>query len=148
MQNAADRDHCLEYIVAVCLLFGELSARHYEDEVAADPRIDALRDRMVVVEDTRFGRDYLDPEKRAIPNAVQVFFRDGGRTDRIEIDFPLGHPRRRAEALPRLVEKFRTNVATRFPGERVDSLTGVFEDPERLAALAVDDLVDRFLCPE
>ena len=147
LQNAADRDHCLEYIVAVCLLFGELSARHYEDEVAADPRIDALRDRMVVEEDPRYSRDYLDPEKRAIPNAVQVFFRNGGRTDRIEIDFPLGHPRRRAEALPRLVAKFRTNVATRFPGERVDSLTAIFEDPERLFGLAVDDLVDRFLCP-
>jgi len=76
-----------------------------------------------------------------------VFFRDGGRSDRIEIDFPLGHPRRRAEALPRLVTKFRTNVATRFPGERVDSLTAIFEDPERLAALAVDELVDRFLSP-
>lgn len=147
LQNAADRDHCLEYIVAVCLLYGELSARHYEEEVAADPRIDTLRDRMVVEEDPRYSRAYLDPEKRAIPNAVQVFFRDGGRTDRIEIDFPLGHPRRRAEALPRLVEKFRTNVATRFPGERVDSLTAIFEDPERLAALAVDELVDRFLCP-
>ncbi|MGH8592054.1 MAG: 2-methylcitrate dehydratase, partial [Gammaproteobacteria bacterium] len=86
-------------------------------------------------------------EKRAIPNAVQVFFRDGGRTDRIEIDFPLGHPRRRAEALPRLVTKFRTNVATRFPGQRVDPLTELFEDPERLYTLAVDELVDRFLCP-
>ncbi|MGH8472068.1 MAG: 2-methylcitrate dehydratase, partial [Gammaproteobacteria bacterium] len=136
-----------EYIVAVCLISGELSARHYEDEVAADPRIDSLRNRMVVREDPRFSRDYLDPEKRAIPNAVQVFFRDGGRTDRIEIDFPLGHPRRRAEALPRLVTKFRTNMATRFPGEQVYSLTKLFEDPERLAALAVDDLVDRFLCP-
>jgi 2-methylcitrate dehydratase len=147
LQNAADRDHCLEYIVAVCLLYGELSARYYEDEVAADPRIDALRDRMVVEEDPRYSRDYLDPEKRAIPNAVQVLFRDGGKTGRIEIDFPLGHPRRRGEALPRLVTKFRANLATRFPAERVESLTGRFEDPERLAALAVDELVDRFLSP-
>ena len=147
LENAADRDHCLEYIVAVCLLHGELSARDYEDEVAADPRIDALRDRMVVEEDPRYSRDYLDPEKRAIPNAVQMFFRDGGNTARVEIEVPLGHPRRRAEALPRLVEKFRTNVATRFPCERVDPLTAIFEDPERLAALAVDELVDRFLSP-
>ncbi|MGH8478602.1 MAG: bifunctional 2-methylcitrate dehydratase/aconitate hydratase [Gammaproteobacteria bacterium] len=147
LENAADRDHCLEYIVAVCLLYGELSARHYEDEVAADARIDALRDRMVVGEDPRYSRDYLDPERRSIPNAVQVFFRDGGRTERVEIEFPLGHPRRRAEALPRLVEKFHANLATRFPAERVEALTGLFEDPERLFALAVDELVDRFLCP-
>ena len=102
---------------------------------------------MVVVEDPRYSRDYLDPEKRAIPNAVQMFFRDGGNTARVEIEVPLGHPRRRAEALPRLVEKFRTNVATRFPCERVDPLTAIFEDPARLAALAVDELVDRFLSP-
>ncbi len=146
LENAADRDHCLEYIVAACLLYGELSAHHYEDETAADARLDALRDRMVVVEDPRYSRDYLDPEKRAIANAVQVFFRDGGRTERVEIAFPLGHPWRRAEALPRLVEKFRTNLATRFPGERVDSLTAIFEDRERLCDLAVDELVDRFLC--
>ncbi len=147
LRNPADRDHCLQYIVAVCLLYGELAAHHYEDEVAADPRIDALRDRMVVAEDPRYSHDYLDPGKRTIPNAVQVFFRDGGSTGRVEIEYPLGHPRRRAEALPRLVEKFRANLATRFPGERVEELIELFEDAERLHALAVDDLIDRLSIP-
>ncbi len=147
LRNAADRDHCLQYIVAVCLLYGELAARHYQDEVAADPRIDTLRDRMLVAEDPRYSRDYLDPEKRAIANAIQVFFQDGSSTERIAIEYPLGHPRRRAEALPRLVEKFRGNLATRFPAERVDALVALFADPARLSALAVDDLMDRFVIP-
>jgi 2-methylcitrate dehydratase len=102
---------------------------------------------MTVEEDPRYSRDYLDPDRRAIANAVTLFFKDGGEIERIEVEYPLGHPRRRAEALPRLVAKFRANLATRFPAEQVDELVCLFEDPERLSALAVDELVDRFARP-
>jgi 2-methylcitrate dehydratase len=110
LYNPADRDHCIQYITVVPLLFGELTDRHYEDEVAADPRIDALRERCVVVEGPRYSADYLDPAKRSIANAVRVVFADGTATERVEVEYPLGHPRRRAEARPLLEAKLRANA--------------------------------------
>ena len=115
LTNPADRAHCLQYMVAVALVYGKLTADHYEDAVAADPRIDSLRDMMVVLEDPQYSRDYLDPEKRSIANAVQVRFRDGAATDKVAVEYPLGHRRRRSEAIPLLVEKFAANLATHFP---------------------------------
>src|SRR5262249_16612484 len=102
LHNPADRDHSLQYIVAIGLIFGDLTAEHYEDKIAADPRIDRLRAKMEVVEDPRYTREYLEPDKRSIANAVQVFFDDGASTPKIAIDYPLGHRRRRAEGIPRL----------------------------------------------
>ena len=117
LANPADRDHCIQYMVAVPLLFGRLTAADYEDAVAADPRIDALREKIVCVEDPQFTRDYLDPEKRSIANALHVELTDGAVLEEIVVEYPIGHRRRRAEGMPVLVEKFKTNLARRFPGE-------------------------------
>ncbi len=147
LHNPADRDHCLQYIVAAALLHGRITADHYEDEAAADPRIDHLRALMEVVEEPRYSADYLDPAKRSIANAVQVYFDDGSATDRIEIEYPLGHRRRREEAAPLLFEKFRTNAATRLPPERVEQLGECFSNPERFDALTLDELMSA-VCAE
>ncbi len=122
LHNPADRDHCLQYMTAVGLIYGQLTAGHYEDKVAADPRIDALRDKMVVAEDKTFSADYLDAEKRSIANALQVFFKDGTRTDRIEVHYPIGHRRRRSEGIPELLKKYRASLASRFSNEQICSI--------------------------
>ncbi len=132
LHNPADRDHCLQYVVAVGLIFGELTADHYEDASAHDPRIDSLREKMEVVEDGRYSADYLDPDKRSIANAVQVFFRDGTKTEKIEVEYPIGHRRRRAEGIPLLERKFRTNLRTRFSAERSGEIETLLLDRERL----------------
>lgn len=147
LTNPADRDHSLQYMTAVALIYGRLTYEHYEDPVARDPRIDQLRSKMTVVENEAFSRDYLDPAKRSIANAVQVFFRDGSATERVAVEYPLGHPRRRAEAKPLLLEKFRQAVGEVFPerrAERIYSLVAL--DPE-LPRLAVDDFMDRLHRP-
>ena len=141
LANPADRDHCLQYMVAVPLLLGRLTAEDYEDEVARDPRIDALRAKMVVTENAEFSRDYLDPDKRAIGNAVQVFFRDGTRTDRVAIDYPIGHRRRREEGIPQLVAKFERSIATLFGAEQCEAIGEACADQARLEALRVEDFV-------
>jgi 2-methylcitrate dehydratase len=145
LTNPADRDHCLQYIVAVALIHGHLDADHYEDAAAADSRIDRLRQRMDVVEQARYSRDYLDPDKRSIANAVQVFFSDGSATDRIEIEYPLGHRRRRTEALPLLRDKFRHNAETRFAPGRVAELLEHYFDTAEIDDLAVNQFVDEFV---
>ncbi len=142
LANPADRDHCLQYMVAVALLHGELSAACYEDAFAADPRIDALRARMRVVENPGFTAAYYDPERRAIGNAVQVVFRDGSRTERIAVDYPVGHRRRRAEGLPLLERKFRDALASRFDGARAEAIHALCSDPERLEATPVPRFCD------
>ena len=122
LHNPADRDHCLQYMAAIGLIFGQLTAEHYEDKVAADPRIDAVREKMVVVEDAAYSRDYLDPDKRSIANAMQVFFTDGTHTDRIEVHYPIGHRRRRAEGIPELIIKFRGSLTGRYGGARTGAI--------------------------
>jgi 2-methylcitrate dehydratase len=142
LHNPADRDHCLQYIVAVGLIFGELTADHYEDQIAADPRIDALRAKMEVIEEPRYSREYLEADKRSIANAVQVFFDDGTATAKVDVEYPLGHRRRRSEGLPLLVQKFRDNVATRFAAARVQPLVDLFEDAKRLEGLRVPTFME------
>jgi 2-methylcitrate dehydratase len=142
--NPADRDHCLQYMVAVALLEGTLSAEHYQDGYAADPRIDRLREKMEVVENAQYSRDYLDPGKRSIGNAVQVFFADGQATERIEVEYPLGHCRRRPEAIPRLEQKFLANAATRLPDGKCQAALDLFRDAERLESLPVDQFLALF----
>lgn len=141
LHNPADRDHCLQYMTAVGLIFGRLTADHYGGAVASDPRIDSLRERMEVREEPRYSRDYLDPEKRSIANAVRVFFRDGSATERVEVEYPLGHRRRRSEALPLLVGKAGDNLTTRLPAERAEALIGLCLDRKRLATMAVDEFM-------
>ena len=141
LANPADRDHCLQYMVAIPLLFGRLSAADYEDDVAREPRVDALRARMSVRENAEFTRDYYAADKRYIGNAVQVFFRDGTATQRIAVDFPIGHRRRRAEGIPVLVKKFKSSVAAHFDGAQAAAIGALFADRPRLEALPVDDMV-------
>ena len=142
LHNPADRDHCLQYMVAVALIYGEFTADHYGDEIAADPRIDALREKMKAVEDPRYSRDYLDPDKRSIANAVQVHFRNGSSTEKVEVEFPVGHRRRRSEGLPKLIEKFDRNLASRFPARRVEAIRKLCLDRERFEVTAVHQFMD------
>jgi 2-methylcitrate dehydratase len=141
LANPADRDHCLQYMVAVPLLLGRLAAGDYEDDVARDPRIDALRAKMVVTENAEFSRDYLDPQKRAIGNAVQVSFADGTHTERVAIDYPIGHRRRRDEGIPHLVAKFARSLATLFGTKQRAAIAAAFADQARLEALPVEDFM-------
>ena len=142
LSNPADRDHCIQYMVAVPLIFGRLTAADYEDNVAADPRIDKLRDRMVCVEDKQFTRDYHDPNKRSIANGITVEFKDGSRLKEVVVEYPIGHKRRRKEGMPVLVEKFKTNLARRFPPKQQKAVLDLCLDPKKLAATPVNEFVD------
>ncbi len=143
LNNPADRDHCLQYMTAVPLIFGDLVAEHYEDDFhASNPLIDELRAKMQVEEDTRYSRDYHDPDKRSIANAMQVFFTDGSSTDRIEIEYPIGHRRRRKEGIPVLEAKFQRNLATRFPAARAEAIFALCKDAKKLSATPVNEFMD------
>jgi 2-methylcitrate dehydratase len=142
LNNPADRDHCIQYMTAIGLLKGSLTADDYEDDVAGDPRVDELRSKMVMKHDQRFSDEYLDADKRSIANAVQVRFKDGSSTENVTVEYPIGHRRRREDAKPLLVEKFRANVATQLDDERVERLTELFGDQAAVGAMAVDDLMD------
>ena len=146
LANPADRDHCLQYMTAVGLLKGDLTADDYEDAAAADPRIDRLRAAMVVEEEPRYSREYHEPDKRSIANAAQVFFHDGTATERVEVEYPIGHRRRRAEGLPLLVAKFERNLATRFPAAQAARVLALCMDAERLQATPVHEFMDLLAC--
>jgi 2-methylcitrate dehydratase len=141
LANPADRDHCLQYMVAIPLIFGRLTAADYEDEVARDPRIDALRAKMQVRENPSFTEEYYAPDKRYIGNALQVFFTDGSATERVQVDFPIGHRRRRAEGMPVLVKKFEASVDAHFAPKQAERIKALFARPEQLDALPVNELV-------
>ena len=145
LHNPADRDHCIQYMTAIGLIKGNLTAADYEDAVAADPRIDKLRAKMVCIENRQWSRDYLDPGKRSIANAVQVFFKDGGKTDNIAVEYPIGHRRRRKEGVPLLEAKFRGNLARRFPPKQQQAILGLCRDQTRLGATPVNEFVDLFV---
>jgi len=142
LSNPADRDHCIQYMVAVPLIFGHLTAADYEDALAVDPRIDALRAKMTCVEDKGFSRDYLDPDKRSIANALTIEFADGSKLAEVAIEYPIGDRRRRAEGIPLLVEKFKTNLARRFPAKQQRAILERALDASRLEATPVDEFVD------
>jgi 2-methylcitrate dehydratase len=137
LDNPADRDHCLQYMTAVGLIRGDLTAEDYEDRAAADPRIDALRAKMRVAEDRRYSADYLDPARRSIANAVEVFFDDGTSTGRVEVEYPIGHRRRRKEGIPLLVRKAESAFAAHFGAGRARGLLELFADRARLEAMPV-----------
>ncbi|CAB3717941.1 MULTISPECIES: bifunctional 2-methylcitrate dehydratase/aconitate hydratase [Achromobacter] len=145
LNNPADRDHCIQYMVAVPVLFGRLTAGDYEDDVARDPRIDALRDKIVCVEDPAFTRDYHDPDKRSIANALTVEFVDGSKLDEIVCEYPIGHKRRRAEGIPLLEAKFRTNLARMFPARQQRRILDVSLDQKTLEAMPVHEYVDLYV---
>jgi len=141
LHNPADRDHCLQYMVAIGLLFGDLTAEHYEDKVAQDARIDALRTKMHVSENPQFSKDYHDPDKRSIANSIQIHFNDGTKSDLITVEYPIGHRRRREEGLAVLLAKFKRNVSTRFQPEQLDRILAAMEQTEELAAMSVGDFM-------
>jgi 2-methylcitrate dehydratase len=145
LANPADRDHCIQYMVAIPLLFGRLNAADYEDRIALDPRVDALRAKMQVKENTTFTHEYYDPNKRYIGNAVQVFFADGSASERVQVDYPIGHRKRRAEGMPVLVKKFEASVAAHFSSKQSDSINAMFADRGALAAMPVSEFVARLV---
>jgi 2-methylcitrate dehydratase len=145
LSNPADRDHCIQYMTAIGLIKGNLTALDYEDEVARDPRIDALRAKMVCVEKKQWSRDYLDPKKRSIANAVQVFFKDGSKSENVEVEYPVGHRRRRKEGIPLLKAKYQTNLARRFPAKQQTAILDLCNDQRRLEATPVPEFVDLFV---
>jgi 2-methylcitrate dehydratase len=141
LANPADRDHCIQYMVAIPLIFGRLTAADYEDEVANDPRVDALRSKTEVRENPTFTQEYYAADKRYIGNAVQVFFKGGASTPRIQVDYPIGHRKRRAEGMPVLVKKFETSVAAHFGAKQSEAIKRMFADRTTLTALPVNDFV-------
>ncbi|NDK98570.1 bifunctional 2-methylcitrate dehydratase/aconitate hydratase [Photorhabdus bodei] len=145
LNNPADRDHCIQYMVAIPLIFGHLTAADYEDSVAADPRIDALREKVVCVEDLDFTHDYHDPEKRSIANALTVTFTDGSQLDEVKVEFPIGHARRRKEGIPLLLKKFRTNLARQFPETQQRRILSVSLDRSLLENMPVNEYLDLYV---
>lgn len=145
LRNPADRDHTIQYMVAIPLIFGRLTARDYEDDIAADPRIDALREKMSCVEDPQFTKDYHDPDKRSIANAMTITFKDGTSTEEIAIEYPVGHKRRREEGLPLLVKKYRTNLARIFAPEQQERIASLTLDYAKLSATPVNEVLDLFV---
>src|SRR5207344_2268038 len=145
LANPADRDHCIQYMVAVPLIHGRLTAADYEDDVATDPRIDALREKMECVEDKQFSADYHDPDKRSIANGITIQFKDGTKTNEIVVEYPIGHRRRRAEGIPVLEAKFRTNLLRRFPARQTAAILALTKDQQRLEDTPVHEFVDLFI---
>lgn len=145
LHNPADRDHCLQYITALGLLYGDIVADHYEDDAASDPRIDRLRDLMVVVEDEQYTKDYLDPSKRSIANALQVKFKDGSTTEKIVCEYPLGHRFRREEAIPKIREKFSATLVTHYPEKKRGEIEAACAKQSELEKMHVNAFVDLFL---
>ena len=144
LRNPADRDHTIQYMVAIPLIFGRLTARDYEDEIAADPRIDALREKINCVEDLQYTKDYHDPEKRSIANAVTIIFSDGSALDEIAIEYPVGHKRRRDEGIPLLVEKYRTNLRRIFDEAQQEKIASLTLDYEKFSQTPVNEVMDLF----
>ena len=143
--NPADRDHCIQYMVAVPLIFGRLTARDYEDDIAADPAIDALREKIVCVEDPAFTVDYHDPAKRSIANALTVEFKDGSKFDEVVVEYPIGHARRRTDGIPLLIEKFKINLARIFNADQQKKILDVSMDYKKLSDMAVNEYVDLYV---
>jgi 2-methylcitrate dehydratase len=145
LRNPADRDHTIQYMVAIPLIFGRLTARDYEDDIAADPRIDALRERIVCVEDSQFTKDYHDPQKRSIANAVRVVFKDGSASDEVAIEYPIGHKRRRAEGIPLLIKKYKTNLDRIFSPSESAIIANATLNYEELSKMPVNELMELFV---
>ena len=142
LNNPADRDHCIQYMTAIGLLKGDLVAEDYEDDVASDPRIDELRSKMVIKEDERYTKEYLEEDKRSIANAIVIHFKDGSSTKKIEVEYPIGHRRRREQGIPLLIEKFKTNLSTQFSENRTKEILSLCEDQSTLENSSVVDFMN------
>lgn len=144
LANPADRDHCIQYMVAVPLIFGRLRAEDYEDSVAKDPRIDALRAKMSVEVNDRYTKEYLQSDKRSIANAVQIFYKDGSKSQKVEVEYPIGHKRRRSEGIPLLIKKFESNLAGRLSPKKCELINKLFADQKTLENTAFNEFSDLF----
>ena len=145
LNNPADRDHCLQYMTAIGLLKGNLVAEDYEDDVASDPRVDQLREKMVIEEDERYSREYLEADKRSIANAIQIIFKDGSSTKKVEVEYPIGHRRRREQGIPLLVEKFERNLETQFSSSRSEEILAICSDQAKLESTKVTEFMELFI---
>ena len=145
LNNPADRDHCLQYMTAIGLLKGNLVAEDYEDDVASDPRVDQLREKMVIEEDERYSREYLEADKRSIANAIQIIFKDGSSTKKVEVEYPIGHRRRREQGIPLLVEKFERNLETQFSSLRSEEILAICSDQAKLESTKVTEFMELFI---
>ena len=145
LNNPADRDHCIQYMTAIGLLKGDLVAEDYEDDVASDPRIDALRDKMVIEEDERYSKEYLESDKRSIANAIVIHFKDGSNSQRVEVEYPIGHKRRREQGIPLLVKKFEKNLKTQFSEDRSKLILELCGDQTQLESTSVTDFMELFI---
>ena len=145
LNNPADRDHCLQYMTAIGLLKGDLVAEDYEDDVASDPRVDQLREKMFIEEDNRYSKEYLEADKRSIANSIQIFFKDGSSTEKIEVEYPIGHRRRREQGIPLLVEKFERNLATQFSDQRCQEILSLCLDQGTLETTSVPEFMNLFI---
>jgi 2-methylcitrate dehydratase len=142
LNNPADRDHCIQYMVAVPFIFGRLTARDYEEDIAADPRIDALREKIVCVEDPGYTADYHNPEKRSIANAITVEFKDGTVFNEVAVEYPIGHARRRTEGIPLLIEKYKTNLARIYDTDKQKQIIDLCLDYTKLSTTPVNEFMD------
>ena len=145
LANPADRDHCIQYMAAIPMIFGRLTAADYEDRIAKDPRVDALRAKMTVRENATYTQEYYAADKRFIGNAIQVFFKDGTSTERVAVDFPIGHRKRRAEGMPVLVRKFEQSVAAHFGAQQTKKIQQLFANRKRLSGMLVSDFVTQMV---
>ena len=148
LNNPADRDHCLQYMIAIGLIHGDLVAEHYEDDVASDPRVDELREKMTIKEDKRYTEEYLEADKRSIANKIQIFFNDGSSTDAIEVEYPIGHKRRREEGIPVLEKKFENNLGKIFDDEQVSAILSKCLDQDAIESMSVLDFQELFTVEE
>ena len=144
LNNPADRDHCIQYMTAIGLLKGNLTAQDYEDEVANDPRVDALREKMTCIEKPEYTKDYLDPDKRSIANAVQIFYKDGSSSEQVAVEYPIGHRRRRSEGIPELIKKFEINLKREFDDTQSEKIMNLNLDIDLLQKTAVNEYVDLY----
>jgi 2-methylcitrate dehydratase len=142
LNNPADRDHCIQYMTAVPFIFGRLTARDYEDDIASDPRIDALREKIVCIEDASYTADYHNPEKRSIANAITVEFNDGTVFTEVAVEYPIGHARRRVEGIPLLIEKYKVNLARIYGADKQKKIINLCLDYDKLAATPVNEFMD------
>ena len=145
LYNYADRDHCLQYMIAIALIYGEVEAKHYQDEIASNPMIDSLREKMIISENPKFSRDYLDPSKRSIANSITLVFDDGSKSEKITVEYPVGHRNRREEGIPLLLDKFEAAIKSYYPSNQSDDILNSFLDMENLSNMSVNEMMDKLV---
>ena len=145
LHNYADRDHCLQYMIAIALIYGEVEAKHYQDEIASNPMIDSLREKMIISENPKFSRDYLDPSKRSIANSITLTFDDGSKSEKITVEYPVGHRNRRDEGIPLLLDKFESAIKSYYPSNQSDDILNSFLDMENLSNMSVNEMMDKLV---